>query len=92
MSIDSTKFDLIYGKLLGLKYNPDRARQLAKTLYDISDNLNIAPLEILKYVNTNGLRFDNRIYEKLNNYRTNSSQVGFLDKENISPAILRQIV
>lgn len=92
MSIDTAKFDIIYGKLLGLNYSADRARQLAKYLYDIADTLELAPLEVLKYVNKNGIRFDNKIYEKLNNYRTNSSQIGFVDKENISPSISRQIV
>lgn len=92
MSINSNNFDVIYGKLLSLNYGVDRSRQLAKALYEIADSLNIEPVEMLKYVTTSGIKFDNRIFEKLNNYRTNSSQVGFLDKDNIPSSIAQQLV
>lgn len=92
MAIDSVKFDVIYGKLLSYNYSTDRAKQLARALYDIANTLNIDTLEVLKYVNQNGLRFDNDIYQSLNNYRTNSSQIGFLDKDNIPSSILQQVV
>lgn len=92
MSFETVKFDLLYGKLLGKGIKQDVAKQLAATLYRISEELKIGTDEILQYVNNNGLRFDNRIYAELNRYRTNSSQIGYLDPDNIPPAVIRQAV
>ena len=92
MSFETVKFDLLYGKLLGKGIKQDVAKQLAATLYRISEELKIGTDEILQYVNNNGLRFDNRIYAELNRYRTNSSQIGYLDPDNIPPSVIRQVV
>lgn len=92
MSFETVKFDLLYGKLLGKGIKQDIAKQLAATLYRISEELKIGTDEILQYVNNNGLRFDNRIYAELNRYRTNSSQIGYLDPDNIPPSVIRQVV
>jgi hypothetical protein len=92
MSFETVKFDLLYGKLLGKGIKQDVAKQLAATLYRISEELKIGTDEILQYVNNNGLRFDNRIYDELNRYRTNSSQIGYLDPDNIPPSVIKQVV
>ncbi len=92
MSFETVKFDLLYGKLLGKGIKQDVAKQLAATLYRISEELKIGTDEILQYVNNNGLRFDNRIYDEMNRYRTNSSQIGYLDPDNIPPSVTRQVV
>lgn len=92
MSIETAKYDLVYGKLLKVGINIDKAKLLAKTLLDISDSTGSDINEILKNVDQNGLRFDNAVYEKLNTARTNSSQIGYLDRSNIPAAILQQVV
>jgi len=92
MAFETVKFDLLYGKLLGKGIKQDAARQLAATLYRISDELKIGTDEILQYVNNNGLRFDNNIYTLLNRYRTNSSQIGYLDPDNVPPSVIKQVV
>jgi hypothetical protein len=92
MAINSADLDLIYGRLLSLNYSTERARQLAKTLYDVAESIDVKPQEILKYVSAAGVRFDNDIYDKLNNYRTNSSQIGFLDQDEIPPLLAGQLV
>lgn len=92
ITFETVKFDLLYGKLLGKGIKQDLAKQLAVTLYRISAELEIGTDEILQYVNSNGLRFDNTVYQQLNRYRTNSSQIGYLDPDNIPPAITQQVV
>lgn len=91
MSIEISTYDIIYGKLLSLNFSTEHAKQLAKTLYMLSKDLNISVSELLKYVTSSGLRFENEIYAVLNRYRTNSSQLGYIDKNNIPPAILKQV-
>jgi len=91
MAIQTNKYDYIYGKLLGLNFSIDHAKQLAKSLYDISDELDLTADAVLKHVTSDGIRFDNAIYTKLNTQRTNSSQIGFVDSGNIPRAILQQI-
>jgi hypothetical protein len=91
MALEVAKFDIIYGKLLLFKFTPAHAKELAKVLYEISENLNLSVDVVLKYVDSNGLRFDNDIYEKLNVARTTSSQIGVLDRSNISSVILNQL-
>ena len=84
-------FEFWYFKLkLGIAV--DQAKALAKVLYDISIEQGVATDDLLKYVNSNGLRFDNEVYALLNNARTNSSQIGFIDQNNIPPAITMQAV
>jgi len=91
MALESSKYDIIYGKLLSLGFEPTYAKEFAKTLYQISKELHISVNEILKYVTEDGLRFENEIYDRLNKLRTNSSQIGFLDQNNIPSAIADQV-
>ena len=92
MALESSKYDIIYGKLLSLGFEPTYAKEFAKTLYQISKELRISVNEILKYVTEDGLRFENEIYDRLNKLRTNSSQIGFLDQNNIPTSISQQVV
>jgi hypothetical protein len=92
MAIESSKYDVLYGRLLKLNVAVDQAKALAKVLYDISIQQGVATDDLLKYVTSNGLRFDNEVYTLLNNARTNSSQIGFIDQHNIPPAIVKQAV
>jgi len=92
MAINASQFDIIYGKLLSLNFAPAYAKELASTLYQISTDLNITVSEILKYVTADGLNFDNEVYTKLNELRTNSSQIGFLDQGNLPSSISQQVV
>ncbi len=92
MNFETAKFDMLYGKLLGKGIPQTMAKQLATALYTISEDLGLDVDDILKKVSKNGLRFDNNVYAQLNNYRTNSSQIGFLDVENIPTAITKQVV
>jgi len=92
MAIESSKYDVLYGRLLKLNVAVDQAKALAKILYDISIQQGVAADDLLKYVTSNGLRFDNEVYALLNNARTNSSQIGFIDQHNIPPAIVKQAV
>ena len=92
MALEVSKYDVLYGKLLTLGVAVDQAKALAKVLYDISIKQGVATDDLLKYVNSNGLRFDNEVYALLNNARTNSSQIGYIDQSNIPPAILKQAV
>jgi hypothetical protein len=91
-AIEVAKFDLLYGKLLKIIGNVDRAKQLTFILYNISADIGIDHEQLLKYVTVNGLKFDNEIYAQLNKARTNSSQIGFIDQTTISPNILQQVV
>lgn len=92
MNLEVSKYDVLYGRLLKLNVAVDQAKTLAKTLYDISVKQGVATDDLLKYVTENGLRFDNEVYALLNKARTNSSQIGYIDQNNISPAIVRQAV
>lgn len=92
MAFETSKFDLLYGRILAKGVRQTVAKQLAATVYRISDETNVPTDEILKYVNADGLRFDNRIYAELNKYRTNSSQIGYLDPGNIPPYVIKQVV
>ena len=90
--IEVAKFDLLYGKILKILGNVDRAKQLTFVLYNISADIGIDHDQLLKYVGVNGLKFDNEIYAQLNKARTNSSQIGFIDQTTLSPNILQQVV
>ncbi len=90
--MEASKYDVLYGKLLKLGIQVDQAKSLAKILYDISLVKGVSTDELLKYVNSNGLRFDNEVYALLNYSRTISSQIGFIDQNNIPPAIAKQAV
>lgn len=92
MAIETAKYDVLYGRLLKLNVAVDQAKALAKVLYDISAAQGVTTDDLLKYVTNNGLRFDNEVYALLNKARTNSSQIGFIDQDNIPPAIVRQAV
>ncbi len=92
MSIEVAKFDIVYGKLLKLGINIDKAKILAKTLLDISSVTGVSIEQIIKNVNSNGIRFDNEVYAELNRARTNSSQIGYLDRSNIPASIRQQVV
>ena len=92
MSLEAAKYDVLYGRLLKLGVAVDQAKALAKVLYDIGIEQGVATDDLLKYVNSDGLRFDNEVYALLNNARTNSSQIGFIDQNNIPPAITTQAV
>lgn len=92
MAIETSKYDVLYGKLLQIGVAVDQAKALAKVLYDISIQQGVATDDLLKYVTTNGLRYDNEVYALLNNARTISSQIGYIDQNNIPPAIAKQAV
>ena len=90
--MEASKYDVLYGRLLKLKMPVDQAKTLAQVLYDISLAQGVSTDELLKYVNSNGLRFDNEVYALLNYSRTISSQIGYIDQNNIPPAIVKQAV
>jgi hypothetical protein len=92
MTLEASKYDVLYGRLLKLGISVDQAKALAKVLYDISQQQGVSTDVLLKYVNSNGLRFDNEVYALLNNARSISSQIGFIDQNNIPPAIVKQAV
>lgn len=91
MAIETAEYDLVYGKLLKLGMNIDKAKSLTKALLIISQNLNVSVHTLSRYVTKNGIRFDDEVYKQLNKIRTNSSQIGYLDSSNIPSSILRQI-
>jgi hypothetical protein len=91
MAIETNKYDIIYGRLLHLNFSPNHAKGLTKVLYDFTEQYGFSVNHVLQYVDSNGIRFDNEIYDALNNARTNSSQIGYIDKEYIPPAILQQV-
>jgi hypothetical protein len=92
MAIETAKYDVLYGRLLQLNVAVDQAKALAVVLYDISVAQGVSIDNLLKYVTNNGLRFDNEVYALLNKARTNSSQIGYIDQDNIPPAIVKQAV
>ena len=91
MAIESDKFNLLYGKILSIVKDADKSKSLAKILYDISSELGLAHDDILKYVSSTGLAFNNKVYDQLNALRTNSSQLGFVDGNNIPAKLAKQI-
>lgn len=90
--MEASKYDVLYGRLLKLGIAVDQAKTLAQVLYDISLVQGVSIDELLKYVDVNGLRFDNEVYALLNYSRTNSSQIGYIDQNNIPPVIAKQAV
>lgn len=92
MSLETNKYDIIYGRLLHLNFTPTHAKGLAKVLYDVTEHYGFTVNQVLQHVDSNGIRFDNEIYSALNNARTNSSQIGYIDRDYIPPAILQQVV
>jgi hypothetical protein len=92
ISLDADLFDTVYGKLLSKNVSPAAARALAKTLVTISKEAKISTDDLLKNITANGIRFDVNIYKALNNTRSNSSQIGYIDIGNIAPVIKSQIV
>jgi hypothetical protein len=91
-AIEVVKFDLLYGKILKILGNDDRAKQLTFILYNVSSDIGMNHDQLLKYVDASGLKFDNEIYAQLNKTRTNSSQIGFIDQTTLPPNILQQVV
>lgn len=91
-TLETAKYDVVYGRLLSLGIEINKSKLLAKILLDISENLGLSMDDLLKNISKNGIRYDNDVYKKLNNARTNSSQLGYLDRTNIPPAVLQQVV
>lgn len=91
MSLESNKYDIIYGRLLNLELTIDHAKTLAKFLYNISEDLNLTIDQTLRYVSRNGIKFDNQIYASLNKLRTNSSQIGYIDQVAVPSMITQQL-
>lgn len=91
MSFEVNKFDLLYGKLLGKGLSQNLAKQLATTLYRLSSDTDIAIDLLIKEITLNGIKFDDSIYTELNRYRSNSSQIGYLNPAGIPRAISYQI-
>jgi hypothetical protein len=92
MNYEASKFDMLYGKLLNKKVPNTLAKQLAVAVLKISEVTGEDVDSIIKNVTANGLRFDNHVYDTLNNFRTNSSQIGYLDISNIPSTIARQVL
>jgi hypothetical protein len=92
MSIETAKYDIVYGRLLSLGIEINKAKVMAKILLDISNKINLSMEDLLKNISKSGLKFDNDVYHQLNNARTNSSQLGYLDKTNIPASVLQQVV
>ena len=90
--MEASKYDVLYGRLLKTGMSVDQAKSLAQLLYDISLVQGVSTDSLLKYVDANGLRFDNEVYSLLNYSRTISSQIGYIDQYNIPPAIVKQAV
>jgi hypothetical protein len=92
VSLEADLFDVVYGKLLSKNISPAAAKVLAKTLVTISKEAMISTDDLLKNITANGIRFDVNIYKALNNTRSNSSQIGYIDIGNVAPVIKSQIV
>lgn len=90
--METAKYDIVYGRLLKLGIEIEKAKVLAKILIDISERINLSLEQLLKGIDKNGIRFDNEVYAELNRARTNSSQIGYLDRANIPSTILQQVV
>ena len=91
MAIDTNKYNLLYGKILTVVKDAARAKILTNVLYNVSDETGVSHADMLKYVTENGIRFNNIIYNKLNELRTNSSQLGFVDGNNVPKKLAQQI-
>lgn len=91
MSFETVKFDMLYGKLLSKGLTPSLAKQLATTLYRLSQEIDVSIESMTKNITSSGIKFDVEIYESLNRYRTNSSQIGYLDPVFIPSVISNQI-
>jgi hypothetical protein len=92
ISLDADLFNTVYGKLLSKNISPVAAKVLAKTLVTISKEAMISTDDLLKNITANGIRFDVNIYKALNNTRSNSSQIGYIDIGNVAPVIKSQII
>jgi hypothetical protein len=90
--MEAAKYDIIYGRLLKLGIEINKSKVLAKVLLEVSDTVGLSTDQLLKNIDQNGIRFDNEIYEQLNLARTNSSQIGYIDKTNIPSSIRQQVV
>lgn len=91
MAFETSKFDKLYGKLLGKGINQTLAKQLASTLYRLSENSDVSIDEMTRNITNNGIKFGEEIYTSLNRYRTNSSQIGYLDPDFLPDRIMQQI-
>ena len=92
MSIEVSKFDILYSKLLLLNFSPEYAKELAGVLYKISNDLDLTINDILKYINEDGFQFNNDIYKQLNDRRSKSSQIGRLEQDSIPSFITQQLI
>lgn len=90
--MEIAKYDVVYGRLLKLGIEIEKAKVLAKVLLDISERVDLSLEQLLKSIDRNGIRFDNEVYAELNRVRTNSSQIGYVDRTNIPASILKQVV
>ena len=90
--MEIAKYDIVYGKLLKIGIEIDKAKVLAKVLLDISEKVDLSLEKLLANIDQSGIRFDNEVYEQLNLARTNSSQIGYLDRTNIPSSIRQQVV
>jgi hypothetical protein len=91
-AIETDKYNLLYGKILSVLKDVPRSKALTSILYKVGTDLGLSNEELLKYITANGLRFDNEIYKQLNAARTNSSQIGFIDENNVPSRISQQVV
>ena len=90
--MEIAKYDVVYGRLLKLGIEIEKAKVLAKVLLDISERVDLSLDQLLKSIDKNGIKFDNEVYAELNRVRTNSSQIGYVDRTNIPASILQQVV
>ncbi len=90
--MEIAKYDIVYGKLLKIGIEIDKAKILAKVLLEINEKVNLSLENLLANIDQTGMRFDNEVYEQLNLARTNSSQIGYLDRTNIPSSIQQQVV
>lgn len=89
--IETDKYNLLYGKVLSVIKDINRAKALTLVLYNITSELNISPANAMKYITESGLRFNDDIYAQMNKSRTNSSQIGFIDSNAINKGVHAQI-
>lgn len=89
--METAKYDVVYGRLLKLGIEIEKAKFLAKVLIDISERINLSLDQLLKGIGPNGIKFDNDVYIQLNRARTNSSQIGYIDRSNIPLMVTSQL-